>query len=284
MLTKIRIIPKKLLTAAESLYDFATTYKGKYSDSISDAAIFYNSYSGYQDELCLSSILLYLASGKDKYLKEAEGYSTTSISWALSWDEKTVLCQSLLALVTNEEKYKAPIRSFVEQFMPGGNVQQTPCGLAWRAQWGSLRYSANAAFIALIAADMGIGNHHKYKSWAMSQIHYALGENKFGSYLIGFGNKYPERPHHRSSSCPPQPSACTWDDFEKNEPNPFVLYGALVGGPKSDDSFTDDRKDYITNEVTTDYNAGFQSAVAGLIKFAMDDDLPDPSVQKCYPQ
>lgn len=25
--------------------------------------------------------------------------------------------------------------------MPGGSVHQTPCGLAWRDQWGSLRYA-----------------------------------------------------------------------------------------------------------------------------------------------
>ena len=46
-----------------------------------------------------------------------------------------------------------------------------------------------------------------------------------------------------------------------------VLKGALVGGPKSvnDNSYVDSRQDYITNEVTTDYNAGFQSALAFLV-------------------
>jgi hypothetical protein len=46
-----------------------------------------------------------------------------------------------------------------------------------------------------------------------------------------------------------------------------ILKGALVGGPKSadDNSYVDSRQDYITNEVTTDYNAGFQSAAAFLV-------------------
>ena len=46
-----------------------------------------------------------------------------------------------------------------------------------------------------------------------------------------------------------------------------VLFGALVGGPKSADDYNyqDIRSDYICNEVTTDYNAGFQSAVAALV-------------------
>lgn len=59
--------------------------------------------------------------------------------------------------------------------------------------------TANAAFIALLAADLGIGNPTTYKSWAMSQIHYMLGDNKLDmSYLIGYGDKYPQNPHHRS--------------------------------------------------------------------------------------
>ena len=42
-----------------------------------------------------------------------------------------------------------------------------------------------------------------------------------------------------------------------------MLQGALVGGPDSNDNYIDNRTDYVTAEVTCDYNAGFQSAVAG---------------------
>ena len=49
------------------------------------------------------------------------------------------------------------------------------------------------------------------------------------------------------------------------QPNAHVLEGALVGGPKAaNDQYTDDRNDYIMNEVATDYNAGFQGVLAGL--------------------
>jgi hypothetical protein len=40
----------------------------------------------------------------------------------------------------------------------------------------------------------------------------------------------------------------------------------MVGGPDENDRYVDDRKDYVMNEVTTEYNAGFQSAVATLIR------------------
>lgn len=65
------------------------------------------------------------------------------------------------------------------------------------------------------------------------------------------------------SSCPDKPQPCGWNEFHASGPNPQVLEGALVGGPDQNDVFINDRTDYIHNEVATDYNAGFQSAVAG---------------------
>ena len=67
-------------------------------------------------------------------------------------------------------------------------------------------------------------------------------------------------------SCPDTPAPCGWDNFSNNQgPNPQELTGALVGGPDLNDNYNDKRDDYIQNEVTTDYNAGFQSVLAGNI-------------------
>jgi len=41
----------KLLTHARQLYDFADKYRGKYSDAIPGVTAFYNSWSGFNDEL-----------------------------------------------------------------------------------------------------------------------------------------------------------------------------------------------------------------------------------------
>ena len=47
--------------------------------------------------------------------------------------------------------------------------------------------------------------------------------------------------------------------------NPNDITGALAGGPGApDDYYNDDRGDNTMNEVTLDYNAGFQMAIAGL--------------------
>jgi len=64
------------------------------------------------------------------------------------------------------------------------------------------------------------------------------------------------------SSCPPAPVLC---ELNSPFPNYHVLTGALVGGPDENDNYVDDRDDYVHNEVATDYNAGFQTAVAALV-------------------
>ena len=73
-----------------------------------------------------------------------------------------------------------------------------------------------------------------------------------------FYNKIP-----LSSSCSFPPKECSWAEIDNKGPNPLILYGALIGGPGLNGKFKDDRRDYRQNEVALDYNAGFQTAVAG---------------------
>ena len=53
----------ELLKHAKELFTFAKTYQGKYSESIKDASSFYNSWSGYKDELIWSALWLHKATG-----------------------------------------------------------------------------------------------------------------------------------------------------------------------------------------------------------------------------
>ncbi|XP_062584515.1 endoglucanase A-like [Saccostrea cucullata] len=276
---------EKLRSSAESLYSFSMKIKGLYNDDISDGAKFYKS-SMYQDEMCTSATLLYMLTNDATYLTEAEAayneYATDLAPWAFDWDDKTAMCQILLYITTKKPVYKSRTETFVTSYMPGGSLNYTKCGLAFRLEWGSLRYSANAALISLLAAQNGIGNAESYKTWAMSQIHYMIGDNnKNFSYLIGYGSSYPLKPHHRDSSCSPAPAPCDWNTFGSSNPNPNVLRGALVGGPDENDNYVDDRANFKTNEVTCDYNAGFQSAVAGLLHFALNGNLPASPMRKC---
>ncbi|KAJ8984057.1 hypothetical protein NQ317_008783 [Molorchus minor] len=76
---------------------------------------------------------------------------------------------------------------------------------------------------------------------------------------------------YRRFSCPDRPASCGWEQFRSPLPNPQILHGAVVSGPDQNDLYEDVREDFGYNEVTLYYNAGFQSAVAGLIQLQSDD-------------
>ena len=65
-------------------------------------------------------------------------------------------------------------------------------------------------------------------------------------------------------SCNPDHTVvCDWPDWSTNDVNDNELIGALVGGPNQIDMYVDDRKDWNGNGVAVDFNAGFQTALAG---------------------
>jgi len=252
-----------LLTHARQLFDFANNYRGIYSDSITDARNFYQS-GDYKDELVWAAAWLYRATNENNYLNTAESlYNEFGLQYwggALNWDNKVSGVQVVLAKLTNKQEYKDTIRGYVDNLI--NNQRKTPKGLLYIDMWGTLRHAANAALIMLQAADLGL-NPDSYRQFARTQIDYALGDGG-RSFVCGFGNNPPTHAHHRSSSCPDAPTPCDWNTFNSPNPNFHVLSGALVGGPDENDNYVDDRADYIHNEVATDYNAGFQSAVAAL--------------------
>lgn len=93
------------------------------------------------------------------------------------------------------------------------------------------------------------------------------------SYMLGYGSKYPMQLHHRGASIPsihalPDKVGCsqgysTW--YSSASPNPNTHVGAIVGGPNSDDLFSDLRSDYSHSEPTTYTNAAIVASVAALL-------------------
>jgi hypothetical protein len=93
-------------------------------------------------------------------------------------------------------------------------------------------------------------------------MEYILGDNPMGySYEVGYEYNFASHPHHRSSHC----SATQSMDDPVTQVH--TLWGALVGGPDLKDHHEDVTKDYIYNEVTDDYNAGFCGDLAGLYHY-----------------
>ncbi|NEZ58644.1 glycoside hydrolase family 9 protein [Adonisia turfae] len=249
----------KLLTNAKQLYDFADTYRGKYSDSIPDAANYYNSWSGYEDELAWGAAWLVKA-GESGYLSKAkDSYKGVNKQWTQSWDNKSYGTAVLLAQETGNSQYRNDAETWLDYWSNrnGNGITYTEGGLAWLDQWGSLRYSANTAFLAGIYSDTVNDYDNRYSNFAQGQVDYILGNNPNNfSYQVGFGDDFALNPHHRGAS--------GTTDINSSAPNEHILYGALVGGPSSpnDYSYIDERTNYITNEVALDYNAGFTGAVA----------------------
>lgn len=261
-----------LLTHAEQLYAFADTVRRPYHECITDATSFYRSWSGFNDELVWGAIWLHRATGEASYLAKAEqSYANLSTEpqspiksfrWTHDWDDKAYGSYVLLAMLTGDQQYIDDANRWLDFWTVGVNGQRvtySPGGQAWLSQWGSLRYAANTAWVALLYSDWLADpvRSARYHDFGVSQIDYILGDNpRSSSYLIGFGDTPPRNPHHRTAHG-------SWLD-NINDPviSRHVLYGALVGGPSSaNDQYTDDRTNFVMNEVANDYNAGLTSAL-----------------------
>ena len=253
------------LKHAKSLYKFARDTK---SDAGYTAANgFYNSWSGFYDELAWSGAWLYCATGDETYITNAEAdYKNAGhdYDWAMCWDDVHIGAAVMLAKITEKDTYKNDVEQHLDWWskVSSNHITYSPKGLAWLDSWGSLRYATTTSFIALSYVESGLCPSSKekaYTDFAESQANYALGSGG-RSYVVGFGENAPKNPHHRTA----QGSYCD----NMNEPNParHTLYGALVGGPDANDGYNDVVSDYNKNEVACDYNAGFTGLLAKMYK------------------
>ncbi|MCX7868965.1 MAG: glycoside hydrolase family 9 protein, partial [Terrimicrobiaceae bacterium] len=267
----------RLLAAAESLYDFANRYRGAYCASIPNAAGHYRSHNGWMDELAWAAAWLHAATGEPGRLAQAEAFYSEAVREPLagavfSWDDKRPGLAVLLARLTLKPQYLLDAESFLNSWVDGTHgVKKTPGGLAWRDPWGSLRYAANAAFLAGIYSDSVRDPLSFYSRFARRQVDYILGKNPARkSYIIGFGRNHPRNPHHRASHASPTGS------IEFPLENTHLLAGALVGGPVAPDDFShhDDRRDMLGNEAALDYNAGLTGALARLAEISLTSPPP----------
>ncbi|KAF3648223.1 Endoglucanase 16 [Capsicum annuum] len=279
-----------LLVHAEQLFEFGDKYRGKYDTSVGAAKGYYPSLSGYKDELLWAAMWLYKATDKSYYLKYAlqNAQSFGGTTWAIaefSWDVKYAGLQLLASKLPKQGKEDNKIlqeyRSKAEHYICAcmnqnnkTNVHRTPGGLLYIRQWNNMQYVSNAAFLLMIHSDhlretnqmarcerRPVGPEEIF-TFAKSQVDYILGLNPRGmSYLVGYGPKYPRRVHHRGASVDSYKKrkgfiSCTqgYDNwFGRKNPNPNMLFGALVGGPDNKDRFNDHRRNYMQTEACT-YN------------------------------
>lgn len=263
-----------LVEKAEKLYDFADRYRGKYSDCLKEAVPFYTSVNGSQDELVWGAIWLHQAkeAGEDyyggDYLAKAEAeyeQMTKPYDYTFQFDDKSYGNYVLLAKETGKAEYQQRAEAWLDFWTvghQGKSIHYTPGGLAFLVKWASLPLSANTSFVAFVYSDWlesqgETAKAERYFDFAVSQINYILGQNPSQrSYLIGYGENYPQNPHHRTAHG-------SWSN-NMSEPTQTrnLLIGALVGGPDGQDNWQDDRGDWVRNEVGVSYNAGLAGALA----------------------
>ena len=250
----------QLLKNAEQLFEFADTHRGKYSDSVSQANPFYTSWGGYGDDLALGAAMLAKVTGEEKYLTKAENLFKSEVGglgdWSWAADEQSYAAGVILSQISDDSYFKYQVQGWLNNWVSGSaGINYTSGGFAHRASWGSVPVTSSAAFLAELYSDT-VEYNQGYSDFATNQVDYILGDNPANlSYMVGFGDNYPQSPHHRGSS----PNL-------KNDPTaPMenILYGAVVGGPDSPNDFAhnDRRDDWVTNEVGTSYNAPLASAL-----------------------
>ncbi|CAK9198641.1 unnamed protein product [Sphagnum troendelagicum] len=281
-----------LLSHARELFTFADTCRGKYSDSITVVQNFYQSWSGYDDELLWAAIWLYDATADQTYLdyviSNADSLGGTGNAMdQFSWDNKyagvqlkatkLLLDGKATADVSTLQAYQAKAEYFLcaaLQKNSGTQITVSPGGMFWLQPWNNMQYVATTTFVLTVAYDYYTNagktlsqctssvQNSELLAAATTQIDYMLGNNPKGiSYLVGFGSSFPQQVHHRGSSIisikqDPQLVSCN-DGFStyyySTNSNPNVHNGALVGGPDQNDTFQDSRGNYAMTEPAT-YN------------------------------
>lgn len=170
--------------------------------------------------------------------------------WVYSWD-KVWGGYSALLYSMDPQKYSAHGSELVfdmDQLVGNKNQAYYPVG----GGWGASRYNCAWQMYALTYAKYTSGQD-KYNEYAQGQMDYLLGNNPENrSYLIGFGDSYPQHIHHRAAN-PDKDTA------------KYILYGTLVGGPTdANGSYDDNTNSYSCTEPALDYNGCFALAIAGL--------------------
>ncbi|KAL6631314.1 hypothetical protein ACP70R_028164 [Stipagrostis hirtigluma subsp. patula] len=282
---------RRLLDRAVKVFEFADRYRGPYSSSLHAAVCpCYCDYDGYQDELLWGAAWLHKASRRREYrdyIKRNEvALGASDAINEFGWDNKHAGINVLISkevLMGKDEffnSFRVNADNFICTLLPGisghgPQIQYSPGGLLFKVGNSNMQHVTSLSFLLLAYSNYlshagahapcgGGATPAQLRRVAKRQVDYILGDNPLRmSYMVGYGERFPRRIHHRASSLPsvaahPQRIGCKAGAayYASPAPNPNLLVGAVVGGPSNTtDNFPDARAVFQQSEPTTYINA-----------------------------
>mgnify|MGYP000830678920 CR=1 FL=1 len=257
------------LKYAKALYNYSIkTNKA----NCPEAENFYRSYDYYDDQAWAAG-WLYLAtkdstysSFLDKFMNDSNAGKSgqSGCKWGvysnMCWNNVSLGAAILQSEITGDAMDWAKVTTYLNGKCTSESTYYC------ESDWGSARYNTALQMAALATTKYSAKSGMDYSSWCKAQMGMILGNNpKNVNFVVGMDSNSAKYPHHRAAS-----GYQSFDEMKGRtdySSNGHTLVGALVGGPDLKDYHNDVTSDYIYNEVTDDYNAGFCGDLAGLYHF-----------------
>ena len=257
------------LKYAKALYNYSIkTNKA----NCPEAENFYRSYDYYDDQAWAAG-WLYLAtkdstysSFLDKFMNDTNAGKSgqSGCKWGvystMCWNNVSLGAAILQSEITGDAMDWAKVTTYLNGKCTSESTYYC------ESDWGSARYNTALQMAALATTKYSAKSGMDYSSWCKAQMGMILGNNpKNVNFVVGMDSNSAKYPHHRAAS-----GYQSFDEMKGRTDycsNGHTLVGALVGGPDLKDYHNDVTSDYIYNEVTDDYNAGFCGDLAGLYHF-----------------
>ena len=276
------------LYAAIEVYLFGQSLTEAIPSTSNNGNEFYPA-ENWADDMALAALELYKCTGNMTYLDDAAGYYNNPDFQVPDWQP---LVESIVNQMVHYEFFQTTgntdYLTYIHEHLLEMYDMQEPCGYMHYADWGSLVYAANTAFVACLYHKQT--NDPQAYTFAKSQVDFILGSHGYisadapanHSFIIGYdelNGGHSQYPHHAAAF---GKGANAWTLFtsESNHPGtvPYLyeLTGAMVGGPENPcGNYEDNIGNYVSNEVCIYYNAGFVGAVAYINKIE--------NIQYCQP-
>lgn len=217
----------------------------------------YKSSSGWKDELATANAYMYLVFNDNAYLEEAKAVAKdvylSQWNYCDNWSYSAYI---LLAKITGEAKYKDAIKNLASAWMKADGswgISKIHGTFPAFTSWGS-NPNTSAPLGMFCYYNDYIEKIPGIKEYAKKQLDFILGNNPHNlCFMVGFngldGKKsFPKTPHHRGADV-----------------NKQVLKGAVTGGFDMQGNYDHSKDNYITNEVSINYNSCVMLLLMGVL-------------------